>query len=66
MTTPNPTPDDLAGLAAKLTARECTCHPDERPEECQHKYALWECWEAVNPDESWKRTNQPWGIPWAS
>lgn len=24
-------------------SRNCTCHPSERPEPCQHKYAFSEC-----------------------
>jgi len=34
-----PTPDGPIG---------CTCHPSERPEPCQHKYALTDCIEAAN------------------
>lgn len=28
-------------------ARNCTCHPDEAPIPCQHKYAFSECAEAA-------------------
>lgn len=43
--------------------RSCTCHPDERPGQCQHKYALSDCWAAAEPDESWRRSTALWGIP---
>lgn len=27
--------------------RPCTCHPDEAPKPCQHKYALGDCMAAA-------------------
>ena len=29
-----------------MTERDCTCHPDDRPPTCQHRYAASECQEA--------------------
>ena len=29
-----------------MTERECTCHPDEAPRPCQHRYALTACYAA--------------------
>jgi hypothetical protein len=32
-----------ANVVFKNDARSCTCHPSERPEPCQRKYALTDC-----------------------
>ena len=32
---------------AKADTRTCTCHPDDRPEPCQRKFATSHCWRAA-------------------
>ena len=32
---------------AKADTRQCTCHPDDRPEPCTRKYATGHCWRAA-------------------
>lgn len=38
-----------ATIIEGMDFRPCTCHPDDRPEPCQHKYALGDCLRALTP-----------------
>ena len=31
----------------KTEPRSCTCHPNDRPEPCERKYALTDCWRSA-------------------
>lgn len=38
--------DDQA-CEAKPDTRTCTCHPDDRPEPCERKFATRDCWRSA-------------------
>jgi hypothetical protein len=42
---PGPRPDQA--VKAETDTRTCTCHPDDRPEPCQRKFATNHCWRSA-------------------
>lgn len=43
--------EPLAMRASAIREKPCTCHPDDRPDVCQHKYALADCQKSWSQDQ---------------
>jgi hypothetical protein len=55
MTKQDNTNDPMRAIGMSAAERGCTCHPDERPEPCEHKYAFRDCWRSAVLKETQSR-----------